>query len=106
ESQMDFSPGPYIGGHPIRPYFMLLRPLATLLLWAATGWLYLRSQLRSSPEQPSLALAMGVPPPVTSPPKTRAVGPACPLLRVPLAAFAAIVCWDIATAMVVALVSR
>ncbi len=37
-----FSPGPYIAGHPIRPYFMLFRPLASFLLWLVTGLLLLR----------------------------------------------------------------
>ncbi|MGZ6389662.1 MAG: glycosyltransferase family 87 protein [Ktedonobacterales bacterium] len=35
--------GPYVGGHPLRPLLMLLRPLGTLLLWAAAGILYLRA---------------------------------------------------------------
>ncbi len=35
--------GPYVGGHPLRPLLMLLRPLGTLLLWAAAGVLYLRA---------------------------------------------------------------
>ncbi|HEX8033419.1 MAG TPA: glycosyltransferase 87 family protein, partial [Ktedonobacterales bacterium] len=35
--------GPYVGGHPLRPLLMLLRPLGTLLLWAAAGTLYLRA---------------------------------------------------------------
>src|SRR5262249_14547859 len=86
ESQMDFSPGPYIGGTPARPSFMLLRRLTALLLWAATGWLYLRSQLRSIPEQVSLVAALGVPPQVASPIKTQRAGAAAPLLRVTLAA--------------------
>ncbi len=36
-----FDIGPYLLGQPLRPYFMLLRPLGTLLLWGATGLLYL-----------------------------------------------------------------
>jgi len=108
ESQMDFSPGPFIGGHPIRPYFMLLRPLAALLLWATTGWLYLRFQLRSNPEPSAPVSAMGTrtPPQVAAPTQAQPVGAAWPLLRVTLAAVAAIACWDIATAVVVAFVAR
>lgn len=34
--------GPAILGHPLRPFFMLLRPLGALLLWSATGLLFLR----------------------------------------------------------------
>ena len=34
---------PYIGGHPLRPLLMLLRPLGTLLLWGAAGALFLRT---------------------------------------------------------------
>lgn len=36
-----FAIGPYLLGQPLRPYFMLLRPLGLLLLWGATGMLYL-----------------------------------------------------------------
>lgn len=43
--------GPYVGGHPLRPLLMLLRPLGTLLLWAAAGMLYLRA-VRSLAQQP------------------------------------------------------
>ena len=35
--------GPYVGGHPLRPLLMLLRPLGTLLLWFVAGMLYLHS---------------------------------------------------------------
>jgi len=33
--------GPYLLGQPLRPYFMLLRPLGMVLLWGAIGLLYL-----------------------------------------------------------------
>jgi hypothetical protein len=33
--------GPYLGHLPIRPLFMMLRPLAALLVWAAIGWMFL-----------------------------------------------------------------
>ncbi|MGH7085069.1 MAG: glycosyltransferase family 87 protein [Acetobacteraceae bacterium] len=36
-----FAIGPYIGGHPLRPFFMLLRPLAALLAWVSSGALFL-----------------------------------------------------------------
>ncbi|HLJ80217.1 MAG TPA: glycosyltransferase family 87 protein [Ktedonobacterales bacterium] len=36
-----FDIGPYIGGHPLRPFFMLLRPLAALLMWICSGALFL-----------------------------------------------------------------
>lgn len=44
--------GPYIGGHRLRPLLMLLRPLGTLLLWAASGTLYLRSARPRAHAQP------------------------------------------------------
>jgi hypothetical protein len=37
----DASLGPYFGHLPIRPLFMVLRPLAALLVWAAIGWMFL-----------------------------------------------------------------
>jgi hypothetical protein len=36
------SPGPFILGHPVRPFFMLLRPIGALLAWWAAGTLFLR----------------------------------------------------------------
>jgi hypothetical protein len=36
------SPGPFILGHPVRPFFMLLRPVGALFAWWAAGALFLR----------------------------------------------------------------
>jgi glycosyl transferase family 87 len=38
-----FSTDPVILNHPVRPIFMLVRPLAALLVWGAAGILYLRA---------------------------------------------------------------
>jgi hypothetical protein len=35
-----FDLGPFVAGHPLRPLFMLIRPLATLLLWQIVGMLF------------------------------------------------------------------
>jgi hypothetical protein len=35
-----FDLGPFVAGHPLRPLFMLIRPLATLLLWQVVGMLF------------------------------------------------------------------
>jgi hypothetical protein len=35
-----FDLGPFVAGHPLRPLFMLIRPLATLLLWQIIGMLF------------------------------------------------------------------
>jgi hypothetical protein len=43
-----FDIGPYIGGHPLRPFFMLLRPLAALLIWTCSGALFLRAMASAS----------------------------------------------------------
>jgi hypothetical protein len=32
-----FDLGPFVAGHPLRPLFMLIRPLSTLLLWQIVG---------------------------------------------------------------------
>lgn len=42
-----FDIGPYVGGRPLRPFFMLLRPLGALLLWLCSGGLFLRAFLAS-----------------------------------------------------------
>lgn len=39
--------GPYIMGHPLRPLFMLLRPIGALLVWFVAGILFLRPSLRT-----------------------------------------------------------
>lgn len=50
-----FDIGPYVVGHPLRPFFMLLRPFAAVLLWICSGGLFLRASLAS--RHPSSASA-------------------------------------------------
>lgn len=43
------SPGPYLLGRLLRPFFMLVRPLGALLVWLIVGAMYLRLPLVSRP---------------------------------------------------------
>ena len=54
------SPGPFLLGHPLRPFFMLLRPLGALLVWLITGAMLLR--LPSARLATSAPLAASAPP--------------------------------------------
>lgn len=71
-----FDIGPFIGGHPLRPFFMLLRPLGALLIWTASGTLYWRqsrniSQIRCCVDGPIAEEVGDLPDPVTT---TRRIG--------------------------------
>ncbi len=39
--------GPYLLGHPLRPFFMLLRPTSAVLIWVALGILFVRHSMRA-----------------------------------------------------------
>lgn len=58
-----FAIGPYIGSHPLRPFFMLLRPLAALLAWICSGALFLRASLLrdAAPAGEPLAQSLSLP---------------------------------------------
>jgi hypothetical protein len=43
------SPGPYLLGHLLRPFFMLVRPLGALLVWLIVGAMYVRLPSASQP---------------------------------------------------------
>jgi len=45
DGNTEFTIGPYLFGQPLRPYFMLLRPLGALLAWGVCGYLYLTRTL-------------------------------------------------------------
>jgi Glycosyltransferase family 87 len=38
--------GPYLLGHPLRPFFMLLRPTSAVLIWLALGVQFVRHRVR------------------------------------------------------------
>jgi hypothetical protein len=44
--------GPYIIGHPMRPLFMVIRPIGSLLIWSVTGLFYLRHAIHAQRLQP------------------------------------------------------
>lgn len=39
-----YAAGPYVAGVALRPLLMLLHPAAVVLLWAISGWMYLRGE--------------------------------------------------------------
>lgn len=49
DTDATFTLGPIFLHHPVRPLFMLMRPIGTLLAWFAAGALFLRSQRDSVP---------------------------------------------------------
>ncbi|HLJ80218.1 MAG TPA: glycosyltransferase 87 family protein [Ktedonobacterales bacterium] len=49
-----FTLGPMVFGHPLRPVFMLMRPLGALLAWAAMGWLFLDAR-RGAPADSTMS---------------------------------------------------
>lgn len=56
-----FEIGPYVSGHPLRPFFMLLRPLAALLAWLCAGLLLLRATPRRTETLPATSGTDGDP---------------------------------------------
>jgi hypothetical protein len=52
------SPGPYLLGHLLRPFFMLARPLGALLVWLIIGAMYVRLPSVSAPA-PETEVAAG-----------------------------------------------
>lgn len=65
---MHFTLGPIVFGHPLRPIFMIMRPLGALLAWAAMGWLFLAAPRRAPAEsavpenRETLSQRMPIPP--------------------------------------------
>src|SRR5262249_50098133 len=107
ESLMTFSPGPYLGGHPGRPYLMLLRPLSALLLWAAPGALYRTPHLWSGSEPAPSVTSKGMDPEPQGGQVTRVARlPSSLLLSVTLGSVGAIAAWDIVVALVVTLITQ
>ena len=45
DGTITFSIGPYLLGQPLRPYFMILRPLGASLIWGVSGYLFLSRTL-------------------------------------------------------------
>jgi hypothetical protein len=43
DSAPQLTVGPYLGALPVRPFFMVLRPLGAALIWIAVGTLFLRT---------------------------------------------------------------
>lgn len=60
DGTLTLSPGPYVAGHPLRPFFMLLRPTSAVLVWLATGVLFVRHRISAQrPPEASAALTTG-----------------------------------------------
>jgi hypothetical protein len=55
DHEIPYTLGPYVWGIPLRPLFMLLRPLAATLLWVVSGTLYLRAAGLAARRRPLLA---------------------------------------------------
>lgn len=101
------SPGPYLAGHLLRPYFMLFRPAAALLIWVASAAHYLSAEsipTGATVALPDVARADIEPTCRTRPPESKLADGL--LLLVALALPASILCVDTAVGIVTTLAVR